>query len=709
MNKKNLAMAMAAITVVGSAAPVFAANSGTVTDSNGYTVTQDKYKKVIKDLQEGLVDGTIASIDVEFNGKPLSTVSDKDALYSLVNDKLKDMESGDYMDFAITTNNSAQTISGLELGVLSNSIKTASVAIPVASAAGADATPGLVQKDTVETTAKPADAPSNLNAFYNLSGATLNGDTLTVPVSDSAPTNLNYGISGENKMASAVNLKVKPLVLKANSSKKIDITNFVVDKDGYVSFAPVSGTSSESINVRVIKATEKIITVGSDSSDDAKKLASDYVFAKADLTKALDAIADESVPKVDGDYQIVLYPQGKRLQSKSTYGDGNLAGELANPDAPAKIVLNASKLVNLKSFVEDLQTYNANNGGNASVSGSDRIETAIAISQKYYNSTDETAIKPGKADNVVLVGANSIVDGLVASPLAAKKVAPLLLTSKDKLDASVKAEIKRAMGLTSSTPITSTKTIYIAGGENSVSKDVEKELKDMGLKVTRLSGDDRYETSLEIADEIGLNDKAFVVGGTGLADAMSIAPVASHVNDNDTTPIIVVDGKAKELTADQKDFLGDADVDIIGGVNSVSKDMEKAIEDFTDNTPSRVKGDDRQGTNAEVIKKYFEKANTTNSLTKSAGVENFFVAKDGSTKEDQLVDALAVAAVAGNAKNTDGVASAAPIILATDNLSSEQSVAISKVTKDPVSTLVQVGGGIADSVMNKVKDLLGLK
>lgn len=705
MNKKNLAMAMAAITVVGSAAPVFAA-SGTT----GYTVTQDKYKKVVKDLQEGLTDGTIASISVEFNGKPLSNVTDKDALYSLVNDKLKDMESGDYMDFAITTNNSSQTISGVELGVLSNSITSASVAIPVASAAGADATPGLVEEDTVATTAKPASSPSNLSAFYNFSGATLNGDTLTVPVSDSAPTDLKYGIAGVDKMASAVTLKVKPLVLKANSSKKIDTDKFVVDKDGYVSFAPVSGTSTESINVRVIKATEKIITVGSDSSDDAKKLASDYVFAKADLANALTAIKEENVPKVDGDYQIVLYPQGKRLQSKSTYGDGNLVGELANPDAPAKIVLNASKLVNLKSFVEDLQTYNANNGGNAAVSGSDRIETAIAISQKYYNSTDETAIlKSEKANNVVLVGANSIVDGLVASPLAAKEKAPLLLTSKDKLDASVKAEIKRAMGLTSSTPITNTKTIYIAGGENSVSKDVEKELKDMGLKVTRLSGDDRYETSLEIADEIGLDEKAFVVGGTGLADAMSIAPVASHVNDGDTTPIIVVDGKAKELTADQKDFLGDADVDIIGGVNSVSKDMEKAIEDFTDNTPSRVKGDDRQATNAEVIKKYFEKSTSSNSLTGSNGVENFFVAKDGSTKEDQLVDALAVAAVAGNAKNTDGDSSAAPIILATDNLSSEQSVAISKVTKDPVSTLVQVGGGIADSVMNKVKDLLGLK
>ncbi|WP_219693074.1 cell wall-binding repeat-containing protein, partial [Clostridioides difficile] len=103
---------------------------------------------------------------------------------------------------------------------------------------------------------------------------------------------------------------------------------------------------------------------------------------------------------------------------------------------------------------------------------------------------------------------------------ASEKTAPLLLTSKDKLDSSVKSEIKRVMNLKSDTGINTSKKVYLAGGVNSISKEVENELKDMGLKVTRLAGDDRYETSLKIADEVGLdNDKAFVVGGTGLADA----------------------------------------------------------------------------------------------------------------------------------------------------------------------------------------------
>ncbi|WP_219672521.1 cell wall-binding repeat-containing protein, partial [Clostridioides difficile] len=77
------------------------------------------------------------------------------------------------------------------------------------------------------------------------------------------------------------------------------------------------------------------------------------------------------------------------------------------------------------------------------VAGEDRIETAIALSQKYYNSDDENAIFRDSVDNVVLVGGNAIVDGLVASPLASEKKAPLLLTSKDKLDSSVKSREKR--------------------------------------------------------------------------------------------------------------------------------------------------------------------------------------------------------------------------------------------------------------------------
>ncbi|MCG6589264.1 ATP-binding protein, partial [Clostridioides difficile] len=95
------------------------------------------------------------------------------------------------------------------------------------------------------------------------------------------------------------------------------------------------------------------------------------------------------------------------------------------------------------------------------------------------------------------------------------------------------------------------------------------------------------------------------------------------------------------------------------------------------------------------------------------------------------VDALAAAPVAANfgvTLNSDGkpvdkdgkvltgsdndknkLVSPAPIVLATDSLSSDQSVSISKVLdKDNGENLVQVGKGIATSVINKLKDLLSM-
>ncbi|HBG8622833.1 TPA: S-layer protein SlpA, partial [Clostridioides difficile] len=520
-------------------------------------------------------------------------------------------------------------------------------------------------------------------------------------------TSLLYGTVGDATAGKAITVDAASNEAFAGNGKVIDYNKSfkaTVQGDGTVKTSGVvlkdasDMAATGTIKVRVTSAKEESIDVDSSSYISAENLAKKYVFNPKEVSEAYNAIValqndgieSDLVQLVNGKYQVIFYPEGKRLETKS-------ADIIADADSPAKITIKANKLKDLKDYVDDLKTYNNTYSNVVTVAGEDRIETAIELSSKYYNSDDKNAITDDAVNNIVLVGSTSIVDGLVASPLASEKTAPLLLTSKDKLDSSVKSEIKRVMNLKSDTGINTSKKVYLAGGVNSISKDVENELKNMGLKVTRLSGEDRYETSLAIADEIGLdNDKAFVVGGTGLADAMSIAPVASQLKDGDATPIVVVDGKAKEISDDAKSFLGTSDVDIIGGKNSVSKEIEESIDSATGKTPDRISGDDRQATNAEVLKEddYF----------KDGEVVNYFVAKDGSTKEDQLVDALAAAPIAGRFKE-----SPAPIILATDTLSSDQNVAVSKaVPKDGGTNLVQVGKGIASSVINKMKDLLDM-
>nr|CCP50096.1 S-layer protein precursor [Clostridioides difficile] len=708
MNKKNIAIAMSGLTVLASAAPVFA---NVVTGSEGYTVSQKDYKKAVKQIQDGIKKNIITSINIYFDGTKVSTVTvagdqkarDKiaDDFNNTVEGKLDSLGDGKYVDFEISYNKGIEEYTKTELENYKKLLDN-KVVIPKASGVNAGA---VKEKSGFANEAEAADNDIKGSDLYN---TTVEADTTNggykLSITAKTISNVKYGTIGAGNYATAKAITATGTdALVKGKTVDISASYALKASTGNVSGLSLTDTNPgrDSVNVRIINAKEITIDLDASSYDSAESLAKKYVFKPSTLTSIYTDIEAGNIDRVNGKYQVEIFADGKRLNTLSAVNS-----TIADPDSTAKVIIKADKLKDLKDYVDDLKTYNNGYSNSTNVSGDDRIETAIALSEKYYNSDDDNALFEKEVNSVVLVGSNAIVDGLVASPLAAEKKAPLLLTSKDKLDSNVKSEIKRVMNLKNTVGVNSSKKVYLAGGVNSISKDVENELKDMGLKVTRLAGDDRYATSLEIADEIGLdNDKAFVVGGTGLADAMSIAPVASKLESGEATPIVVVDGKAKTLSSDASDFLGNAQVDIIGGENSVSKDVERDIDDATGKSPERVSGDDRQATNAEVIKNsdYYEKGK----------VKNFFLAKDGSTKEDQLVDALAAAAVAGNFGTKFDVAggetSPAPIVLATDSLSSDQSVAISKALGDnDGENLVQVGKGIATSVVTKLKDLLDM-
>ncbi|MGG5402276.1 S-layer protein SlpA [Clostridioides difficile] len=723
MNKKNLAMAMAAVTVVGSAAPVFAAEN-----VQNYTISQNKYEKALKELQDGLLSGQIKTIGVSFNGSTVATIDPSketvgetgktkeqlasEKLKSLVNDKLDNLGDGDYVDFAIAVVGESDkadaeyfsTLAG-PAGTTGSMAASTTVAVPK----GTNTVDGIVDNAGASGGAANTEATAPL-LFKDVFDAKLSGNSVKISIKESVTASgIKIGkVDGSDKTYTLVT----PLLSNGKTEMTLNVGDTKLDLSKPVTLDKTTGKFSafttsatvgadKNINLRVVNAKEEIIDIDANSYREAKDLAERYVFKKDDIEEIIKALKEldtngttsNLIQKVNSKYQVSIFAEGKRLSTKSV--------SLANPDSPLKATIKADRLKDLIDYFEDLKTYNNGYSNSVTVAGEDRIETAIELCNKYYNSTDDNAVTSKAVDNLVLVGSQSIVDGLVASPLASEKKAPLLLTSKDKLDSSVKSEIKRVMDLKSTTGVNTSKKVYLAGGVNSISKEVENELKDLGLKVTRLAGDDRYATSLEIADEIGLdNDKAYVVGGTGLADAMSIAPVASQIKNGHATPIVVVDGKAKEINEATKDFLDDSEVDVIGGENSVSKDVERSIDDATGKAPDRISGEDRQATNAKVIKEYFKY---------NADVANFFVAKDGSTKEDQLVDALAAAPVAANFDLADGTASPAPIVLATDSLSTDQTVAVSKAVKSGgADNLVQVGKGISSSLITKLKDLLDM-
>lgn len=343
-----------------------------------------------------------------------------------------------------------------------------------------------------------------------------------------------------------------------------------------------------------------------------------------------------------------------------------------------------TRLAELKSDIDKKATVKV--GNLVKYAGEDRFATAVQISKGAYKTDGSSDTTRDEAKAVVLVGQDAVVDGLAASPLAAKKEAPILLSQKDSVPASTLAEIERTIG--------KEKTIYIVGGENTISKNVEKQLiDDLNAKIVRISGSDRYDTSLEIAEELQSNsNKAYVVGGNGEADAMSIAAVASQTGK--ISPIIVTpaDGLNKATKAYFNDAVAPIDVDVIGGTSTVSYDVLKDLNDLNGKATdvNRISGSDRNDTNAKVIKEYF------------SNVDTVYVAKDGYVGGNgQLIDALAVAPIAAK----DG----APIVLSTNELTDNQTKALKGAINTSKKTLVQVGEGTAATVIDALLSLLKLK
>lgn len=298
--------------------------------------------------------------------------------------------------------------------------------------------------------------------------------------------------------------------------------------------------------------------------------------------------------------------------------------------------------------------------------GADRFETAIKISQSGWT----------KSDTVVIVNGEdkSMVDGLTATPLASIKNSPILLSSNEKLPQKTVEELKR---------LNPSKVIVI-GGNNSMPNSVVEAIKAVNSKISvqRIGGDTRYQTSINIAKEIDKTNnvsKLYIGAGNGEADSLSIASLAGK----EKTPIVLtqkdgVDNEAEQFIKSNKV----SNIYFIGGVEKISN---KAIEQVgkianKDISNNRVAGQTRQETNAKVIDKFY-------SQSKLDGV---VVAN-----QDKLIDALAVGPLA--AKNNS------PVILATNTLDKSQE---SSLKGKNSSKLFEVGGGIASSVIDKIKSLI---
>ena len=173
------------------------------------------------------------------------------------------------------------------------------------------------------------------------------------------------------------------------------------------------------------------------------------------------------------------------------------------------------------------------------IAGRNRYETSTKLAKQ---------LKAKNKDNVVLANGEKFADALSAAPYAVQKKQTLVLTDGKTLPKDVKAQDVKA----------------IIGGEKSVNiKGLDK--------VQRISGKDRYETSLEVLKHMNKTQNAVIADGRDYPDALAAAPYAVKKN----TGILLSDDSAIDKIKEYVDSQNISDITLIGGEKSVTKYQEQ--------------------------------------------------------------------------------------------------------------------------------------
>lgn len=178
-------------------------------------------------------------------------------------------------------------------------------------------------------------------------------------------------------------------------------------------------------------------------------------------------------------------------------------------------------------------------GATTRVAGVDRYETSRKIAEQAF-CTDTEAETCGVTTGLFASGAN-FADALSAGPAGAHEHGPVILVPPTGLDEPTSQLITK-LGL---------EEAAVVGGTSSVSDET---LDAIGMLVPgddttyRLSGDNRYETSVEVALEFfGNTDSVFVASGETFPDALSAGPVTAlfqspiYLSSRDCLPNVVYD------------------------------------------------------------------------------------------------------------------------------------------------------------------------
>ena len=243
------------------------------------------------------------------------------------------------------------------------------------------------------------------------------------------------------------------------------------------------------------------------------------------------------------------------LLNNTRYLEDDVAREIVRLGASEVIIVGGHKSIseNVKS---QLAKYDANKVQR--IWGRDRYVTSSELAYEIDRLT-------GKVNKAIIASGENFPDALATAPLGSKEIAPILLVTRNQMDKKVGKALKDL----------NINKVYVAGGQNSVSKKLEAQLPQV---IRRFSGQDRYETAILVASYTYPESKeVFVASGETFPDALVIGPVCARRK----APILLSKSTPVKSTDDYIEKSKIEYLYIIGGVNTIHVDTahKYAIED----------------------------------------------------------------------------------------------------------------------------------
>lgn len=375
--------------------------------------------------------------------------------------------------------------------------------------------------------------------------------------------------------------------LKFNNEKSLKNQKVIFKgevKPGTIEEIPA--VKAEDIEKEVVKQGEKIDVTDNIKNLPEKATIKDITEPKIDTNKPGEYTAKVEVTFENGSKRIVEIPVVVEKKTEVTPVD---PFEPTDPTKPTEPTIPTDPTTPVqptipKEDIKDTDTLKEifEKIPSTRIAGRNRQLTAVEVSKTLFKN----------ADVVILTSSNKMVDSLAASPKGIAINAPTLFVEKDSIMDEVLQEIKRL----------NPSKIIIAGGEESISDDVAKQLQQLGIKQERVAGSDRFETAVKLAEEIRRNSSnktdVILVNGYNSIDALTAGSLAAKLN----IPILLTGSDQLNKTTEKalKNW-NIQNVIIVGGKTQVSETIASQLKNDGVNT-SRLAGRTRVETALEVAK-----------------------------------------------------------------------------------------------------------